>query len=533
MSTLLAAPFAAPLIAAGLGLLLRRSTTAQRTLMGVLMLVLLVDAVALVRATADGVVVATRIGDWPAGLGIPFAADGLAALLLVAMVLMASFALLFAAARGEDRHPLFHPVAAVTLAGVFGAVLTADLFNLFVAFEVMLIGSYVLLTLRGSRSQVRAGTIYVAVNLLASTAFVGGIALVYGTAGTVAFIDLADAVDREPATAVGLAIIIVAISVKASLVPMHTWLPRTYVEAGPAVTALFSGLLTKAGVYVLLRLSSVVIGDAPQVRELLLALALITMVIGVLGAIGRSDVRGILAFHMVSQVGYLLLPLGIWTVAGVTAGIVYLLQYILVKGALFLAAGTIETLTGTGRLDRLGGMLRTHPSVAIGFLLPALALAGLPPSSGFVGKVLLIRAAFEDQQLLAGGIAVAVSLFTLLSMMKIWTGVFWGEPAVVVTEEVEHGALGLPVPAGGAGDDDPPGAARAATVNVGVAADAHHREGRPLSRRALAGMIGPAVLVGLLTIIAGIGAQELIELVEPAARNLIDPTPYLEAVRNA
>lgn len=550
MSGMIAAPFALPLVAAGLALLLRRSTGAQRIVTGILLVLLLIDAVSLVRATRDGVVIATRIGDWPAGLGIPFAADGFAALLLTAMVVMAAFAMLFAGARGEDRHPLFHPTAAVLFAGVLGSVVTADLFNLFVTFEVMLIGSYVLLTLRGSRSQVRAGTIYVAVNLLASTAFVAGIALVYGTAGTVAFVDLADAVAAEPATAVGLAIIVVAIGVKASLVPMHTWLPRTYVEAGPAVTALFSGLLTKAGVYVLLRLSSVVIGDAPQVRELLLAIALLTMIIGVLGAIGRADVRGILAFHMVSQVGYLLLPLGIWTVAGVTAGIVYLLQYILVKGALFLAAGTIETLTGTGRLDGLGGMLRTNPGVAIGFLLPALALAGLPPTSGFVGKVLLVRAAFDVDELLAGGIAIAVSLFTLLSMMKIWTGVFWGEPPKRSTVGGARAARGLPIPAGGADDSGPrrpswlrrdrPAdgeaartSAEAPPTGTEVAADAQHRIGRVLSTSVLAGMIGPAILVGLLTIVVGIGAQGLVELVEPAARNLVDPTNYLEAVRGA
>ena len=524
MSALIAALFGAPILAAGLSLLLRRSIVAQRVLTAALIVFLFGDAVALVTATRDGTVLATRIGDWPVGLGIPFAVDGFAALLLATMVLMAAFALLFATARGEDRHPLFHPVSAVMLAGVLGAVVTADLFNLFVAFEVMLIGSYVLLTLRGSRAQVRAGTIYVAVNLLASTAFVAGVALVYGVAGTVAFADLADALEREPATAVGLAVILVAIAVKASLVPLHSWLPRTYVEASPGVTALFSGLLTKAGVYVLLRLSSVAIGDAPALREALLALALVTMVVGVLGAIGRGDVRGILAFHMVSQVGYLLLPLGIWTVAGVTAGIVYLVQYVLVKGALFLAAGTVETLRGTGRIAELGGMLRTHPSVAIGFLLPALALAGLPPSTGFVGKVLLVRAAFDDGAMLAGGIAVAVSLFTLLSMMKIWTGVFWGEaPAAAGAAELV-GSGGRAVPAGGASDDPPLSSARTTTPPPA---------GQTVGRGALAAMIGPAVLVGIATIVAGVGAQALIELAEPAARVLVDPTPYLEAVRNA
>jgi multicomponent Na+:H+ antiporter subunit D len=519
VSAVLSAPFAAPLVAAALGVLLRGHRGAQRAISAALVLLLLVDGVRLVDATRDGAAIATRVGDWPAGLGIPFAADGFSALLVVVMTTMAGLALVFAAARGEDRHPLFHPMAAVLLAGVLGSVVTADLFNLFVTFEVMLIGSYVLLTLRGGRRQVRAGTIYVGVNLLASTLFLIGVGLVYATAGTVAFADLAVALTEAPGTAVGLGVVAVAIGVKASLVPMHAWLPRTYVEAGPAVTALFSGLLTKAGVYVLLRLSSVALGDAPAIRSLLLGAAVLTMVVGVLGAIGRDEVRGILAFHMVSQVGYLLLPLGIWTVAGVTAGIVYLLQYVLVKGALFLAAGTIETLTGTGKLKDLGGMVRTRPLLALGFLLPALSLGGIPPTSGFVGKFLLIRAAFLDAHWVAGGVAVAVSLFTLLSMVKIWGGVFWGEPTEAVELERHGTPLGLPVLAGGAGSDDPPSLVTTTSP--------------PLSRWALAGMLGPTLLVGVAVVALGLAAQPLLELVEPAARTLIDPTPYLEAVRGA
>ncbi len=512
MSQLLSAPFALPLLAAALGLLLSRRLVLQRAVTGCLVLLLLVDGVLLVRATHDGAAVATRIGDWPAGLGIPYAADGFAALLIVTTTAMAGLALVFAAARGEDRHRLFHPMVGVLLAGVLGSFVTADLFNLFVTFEVMLIGSYVLLTLRGGRRQVRAGTIYVAVNLLASTAFLLGIALVYGTAGTVAFAELGAALGAVPQTAIGMAVVLVAIGVKASLVPMHAWLPRAYTEAGPAVTALFSGLLTKAGVYVLFRLSSAVLGDAPGLRTLFLAAAALTMVVGVLGAIGREDVRGILAFHMVSQVGYLVLPLGIWTVAGVTAGLVYLLQYVLVKGSLFLSAGAIETLAGTGRLSELGGMLRTRRMVAIGFLLPALALAGIPPTSGFVGKYLLVRSAFEGQHWVAGATAVAVSLFTLLSMVKIWTGVFWGEPSTRVRTERTVGALGRPVPAGGSGDVDPPRPV-------------------PLSRWAIAGLVAPPLLVGVATLVLGLGAAWLVDLVEPAANALIDPTAYLEAVR--
>ncbi|MBS3941615.1 MAG: monovalent cation/H+ antiporter subunit D family protein, partial [Actinobacteria bacterium] len=227
-----------------------------------------------------------------------------------------------------------------------------------------------------------------------------------------------------------------------------------------------------------------------------------------------GDMRGILAYHMVSQVGYLILPLGLWSLAGITAGIVYMLQYVLVKGALFVAVGTVETLTGTGKLKELGGMVRTRPWLAVAFIFPALALAGIPPTSGFVGKYLLIRAAFIDAHWIAGGVAVLVSLFTLLSMVKIWNGVFWGELTDRARREPAAAGLGLrPVPAGGAGDEQPP-------------------IPRAPSNRRVKGMIAPAMLVAGAVFVLGIGAQPLIELVEPAAEALLDPAAYLEAVRS-
>jgi multicomponent Na+:H+ antiporter subunit D len=514
VSALLVAPLALPLTVAAVLLLLWRRPTAQRivSLAGVAGSIAV--GVSLVVATAGGQVQATRVGGWPSGLAIPFVADGTSALLVAAASIVSLLCLVVAAARDEDRHPLFHPLVAVLLAGVLGSFVTGDLFNLFVTFEVMLIASYVLVALGGDRREVRAGTIYVTVNLLASALLLIGIGLLYGAAGTVEIASLHRAVAEVPNARIGGSMIAVAIVTKASLVPVHSWLPRVYPTAGPAVTALFSALLTKAGVYVLLRLSSTVFADVPVYRQALLVVAVVTMVVGVLGAVGAKDVRGILSFHMVSQVGYLVLPIGIWTVAGVTAGLVYLLQYLAVKGSLFLSAAAIETFTGTGQLSRLGGMLRSRPAVAIGFLLPALSLAGIPPTSGFVGKFLLVDAAFERGLLLAGGVAVAVSFATLLSMLKIWNGVFWGERTTEVDREPGLAAFGLAVPAGGAGDDDPP------------------RPARPTTVRTIA-LLTPPLLVGALVLVLGVLAGPLIDLVQPAAETLIDPQPYLDAVREA
>jgi multicomponent Na+:H+ antiporter subunit D len=513
-AVLLVLPFALPLLAAALTVLWRHRREAQRVVTFTSVAAVAACGVALVQATRDGAAVATDIGAWPRGLSIIYAVDGYAALLLTAMALAAAVALAFAAGRGEDRHPMFLPMANVLLGGVFGSLVTADLFNLFVAYEVMLIASYVLLTLRGGRRQVRAGVIYVVVNLLASTAFLIGTGLLYGVTGTVNLAALHAAVPGDPAATVGAVVVAVAVAVKASLVPLHGWLPRAYVEAGPAVTALFSALLTKVGVYTLFRLYSVVFAGDPAWQALLVAIAAVTMVVGVLGAVGRGDVRGILAFHMVSQVGYLVLPLGLWTTAAVTGGIVYLLQYIFVKGSLFLAAGAIETLTGTGALDKLGGMVRTRPVLATGFMLSALALAGIPPTSGFVGKFLLIRAAFEADGWLLGTTAVAVSFFTLLSMIKIWNGVFWGTPTDAVAHEQVEVALGREVPG--------------PTFRPTSLSTLPRVE-----RRRATELIAPCVVIGVGTVVLGIAAQWLITLAEPAAAGLIDPSAYLEAVRAA
>lgn len=512
MSALLSAPFWLPLLAGALGLLRRHDPRVQQALSLLALATVLGIGVVLVGVTEGGAVEATQIGGWPVGIAIPFAVDRFAALLLVTTSLMSLVVVVFAIIRGEDRHRLFHPLVNVLVAGVFGSFLTADLFNLFVTFEVMLIASYVLLTLRAGRAQERAGAIYIMTNLLASTVFLLGIGLLYGTVGTVNLGELYGAAS-DPAAAVGAGVVAVAVGVKASLVPLHGWLPRTYVMAGPAVTALFSGLLTKVGVYALFRLYSVVFAGDATWSPLLLLVAGATMLIGVLGAVGKGAMRSILAFHMVSQVGYLVLPLGIWTVSAITAGIVYLLQYIAVKGALFLAAGSVETIVGTGRLSQLGGMARTRPLVAMGFLLPALALAGVPPTSGFVGKFLLIRSAFEGSHYLVGAVAVVVSFFTLMSMVKIWNGVFWGEPSPAVASEENLGATCM------------------------IEAMPSSVDGRPslepvtLTPARLRALALPAFGIGVLTVALGLGAQGLVDLAEPAAQGLVDPSAYLEAVR--
>jgi multicomponent Na+:H+ antiporter subunit D len=497
-------PVAIPLAAAAVAVLAHRWVLLQRLVGFAGGVALLGTGAALIVATADGTVLATQVGGWPPGFAIAFAADPLAALMLTASGVVILACTAFAAARREDEHPLFHPLALVLAAGVAGSFLTADLFNLFVFFEVMLAASYVLVTLGGGRDQIRGGAIYVATNLLASTLLVAGVALAYGTAGTVNMAALAEQAATNGAVAVAGGFFLVAFGVKAALVPVHGWISRAYPVASPAVAALFSGLLTKVGVYAIYRVYAVVFGGDPGFRPALLIVAGLTMLVGVLGAVGAEEMRAILSVHIVSQIGYMIMGLALFTTLGLAAGIFYIVHNIMVKTSLFLVAGAVETFRGTGALDRLGGMARRHPILAVAFAFSALSLAGLPPLSGFFGKLGLVRAGFELAEWWVVAVAVLVSFLTLFSMMKIWTGVFWGkDPGAAVEEASDPGVV--PV-------------ARAGTT------------GAVFTRRRAVALVTPAVILGAIALALGPGAEGLLRLSGTAAEALLDPAPYVQAV---
>ena len=380
----------------------------------------------------DGTVAAVPIGGRDPVIGIVIAADPLSGIMLVVSTLMLLVVMVYAigSTRTKDQAPAFHPVYLVLAAGVAASFLTADLFNLFVSFEVMLTASYVLITLGGSRAQVRHGMTYVVIGLLASTLFITAIGLVYAATGTVNLADLAGALDQvDPTvrTALGL-LLLVVFGVKAAIFPLFQWLPDSYPTAPSPVTALFAGLLTKVGVYAIIRTQTLLFPTGGTSSTVLLVLAALTMTVGVVGAIAQDDVKRILSFHIVSQIGYMIFGLGLFSLAGVAGAVLYIVHHIVVKTTLFLVGGIIEETTGTGQLHRLGGLLHGAPLLAVLFLLPALSLAGIPPLSGFVAKLALVQAGFGAQQWVYAGIALAVSLLTLFSMTKIWNGVFWGTP---------------------------------------------------------------------------------------------------------
>jgi len=488
VSVLLPLPFVLPLLAAAVALLLTGRPRAQRVASLAVSATCVGLATAICIAVTRQDVVVAEIGGWGAPVGITFVADRLAAALLLVGTLMVLAVLVYALGQitPDQERLAFHPVYLVLLAGVSGSFLTGDLFNLFVCFEVMLTASYVLLTIGGSSGQVRAGMTYVVISLVASTAFVVAVGLLYAATGTVTMADLAGRLDQlPPPLRDGLVLLLLGVfGVKAAIFPLFFWLPDSYPTAPGPITALFAGLLTKVGVYAVIR-TQTLFGGYEGPSTLILAIAGATMLVGVLGAIAQNDVKRILSFHIVSQIGYMILGLGLFTLAGLAGAILYVIHHIVVKTALFLVAGIIERQTGTAALSRLSGLVRRSPLLAASFAVAALSLAGIPPFSGFVAKLALVQAGIAEGRYVVVAVSLVVSLCTLFSMSKIWGGAFWGP------QEPEEPPRPLRTP-------------------------------WPMT----------AATVGLVVVSLGITAfaGPLYGYSEAAARDLLDPTPYVSAV---
>ena len=442
---LLPLPIVLPLVAAGFSVVFARYQRLQRLLSIVtLVAVVVIAGILLHNADNDGAAV-VQLGGWAAPIGISLVADRLSALLLVVSSAVLLSVLLYAVGQGvadgrRSRVAVFHPCYLVMAAGIAMAFLTGDLFNLFVAFEVMLVASYVLITLDGGAEQIRAGMTYVVVSLLASVLFVTAIGLVYATTGTVNMADAAVRLEDAPdgvRLALGL-VLLVVFGIKAAIFPLFSWLPDSYPTAPSPVTAVFAGLLTKVGVYAILRTQTLLFPDEQVIADVLLVIAILTMVVGILGALVQDDLKRLLSFTIVSHIGYMLFGLGLASGAGLAGAILYTVHHIVVQTTLFLVAGLIERREGTSSLARSGGLQHVAPLLAVLYLLPALSLAGIPPLSGFLAKLGLLQAGLEDGgglALAAVAAAIATSLLTLYAVGRAWTAIFWGPVAEIVRDD--------------------------------------------------------------------------------------------------
>ena len=376
---------------------------------------------------------ATNLGDWPGPFGIVLVADLFSAATVIAASLAALVSLVVVILSQDLRQRKYIvPFMLFLLAGVNGAFMTGDIFNLFVFFEVTLLASYALMAIGAGRLQTEAAFKYVVINVIGSTFLLVGIGLLYGELGTLNMAHLAiraeTAENGAVVTAVG-ALLMAAFGIKAALIPFHFWLPGAYAQLPSGVAVFFGAVLTKVGVYSMIRVFTLVLGhDHEFIQPALLTMAGLSIVLGALGAVAQRDIRSILTWDIISQVGYMIMGLALFTTASVGAAIFFMLQYMPVKAALFSVAAAVERLRGTGNIRRLGGLARAYPLLAILFLVPAMSLGGVPPFSGFWGKLSILEAALRLDGPVAyamAGAALVGSLLTLFAMFRIWQWVFW------------------------------------------------------------------------------------------------------------
>ena len=331
--------------------------------------------------------------------------------------------------------------------GVNISFLAGDLFNLYVGFEVFLVASYVLLTLGASAGRVRAGVGYVMVSMASSMIFLLALGYVYSSVGTMNMAQIGQRMQEIPEgtrTAI-FATLLVAFGIKAAVVPLDAWLPDSYPTAPSLVTAVFAGLLTKVGVYAIIRARTSIF-TAGGLDTVLMWVALATMLVGILGAIAQSDIKRLLSFTLVSHIGYMIFGVSLGTAQGLSGAIFYAVHHILVQTALFLVVGLVERQAGTSSLRRLGSLMYSAPLIGILYFIPAINLGGIPPFSGFLGKVILLQAGANEGSWMAWVLivgAVVTSLLTLYVMMLVWAKGFQRDRADAPEGNV---ALARPAP---------------------------------------------------------------------------------------
>lgn len=425
------APVLVPLLTALLAAALAHHARLRRLAsLGGALALMAAAAALFIRVRQEGAI-SVAMGNWPLPYAIEFVADGLGVALMLTAALLGLCVIVHALATdpAPEERPGLHPLLHALLAAVMAVFLAGDLFNLYVWFELMLTATLGLLVLGAERRHAEAALKYFAVSMLGTLLMLAAVGLIYGATGHLNFAALQVAV-RDPQIAAGLPVhvtlLLLALLLKAGVFPLFVWLPASYHTLPVSALALIGGLLTKVALYVVLRLLGGVFIDVPGLLvEALGWLAVITMVSGVLGAAYHWDIRRILAFHIVSQIGYLLLGVALASPAGAAGTAFFLIHNVLVKAQLFLICGLIWMAAGHHDLRRIGGLYVARPLLAVLFLIGAFSLVGVPPSSGFWGKLLLVREAFAQERIAWGGAALGVGLLTLYSMSKIWLEGFW------------------------------------------------------------------------------------------------------------
>ncbi len=449
----------------------------------------------LIYVNQNGMLV-SQMGGHAAPFGISLVIDSLSAVMLAITSVITFTTVIFSLATIDiDRERFaFYPLIGFLLLGINFAFLTGDLFTLYVSFEVMLMSSFVLLTLGGEKGQLAGGLKYVTLNLISSIIFLIAAGLTYAVVGTLNLAQLAERlsdVSSPSITTLLAGLFLIAFGIKAAIFPLFFWLPASYHTPPIAVTALFGGILTKVGIYAMWRVLVMVFpNDMVLLQPLVLTLAALTMVTGVLGAVAQSEIRRLLSFHIISQIGYLLMGIGLMTQQGMMGTVFFVVHVILAKTALFFIAGVIHDEQGSYSLKKLGGFQKSHPFLAGLFLVAALSLAGIPPFPGFWAKLILIQAGLAAGQYWVVAIALIVSVLTLYSMTKLWHEIFWKSRPTPIPQPAQPAK--------------------------------NHRHARLI--------MTPSVMLVLVILLITVFTEPLIGIAQVAAEGVLSPQPYIQTV---
>ena len=491
MNNLIILPIIIPFIIGAVLIIFPKHHRLQRVVSGFTAVGMLLLSIYLAIVVYQNGIIVLEAGNWSAPFGIVLVADMFATLMILLTSLLSAACLFFAfkTITPQREKFYFYPFYFFLLVGVNGAFLTGDIFNLFVFFEVMLLSSYALIVNGGTKYQLRESFKYVIINVFASALFVVAVAWLYSVTGSLNMAHISERIAELEQTGVVNVIAImffIVFASKGALFPLYFWLPKSYFGPPAAIAALFGGLLTKVGIYAIIRVFTLVFYHEPSYthKAVIVTIAGFTMLFGVLGAVSQFDFKRILSYHIISQVGYMVMGLGIFTPLAVAGAIYYIVHHMIVKTALFLFAGAAERVTGTTDLKKMGGLLKTHPVLSWLFFISAISLAGIPPFSGFFSKFPIILAGFQEEQYIISGVALLVGLLTLFSMMKIFSYAFWGKQK-------------------------------------------HTNEQAKLPIGKLLLPIAPLVA---LTIILGIAAEPIFQYSLQVAEQIMDPSIYIESV---
>ncbi|TXL68045.1 Na+/H+ antiporter subunit D [Cerasibacillus terrae] len=490
MNNLAILPIIIPLISGAILAFVHSKVSLSRTLAKLFMLINLGVVIYLTLEVINYGTIILETGEWVAPYGIVLVADSLAAVLVLTTNIIAVAAVFYAPhslTEAKEKH-YFYTFFFFIISGVSGAFLTGDLFNLFVFFEVLLIASYALIVLGGEKVQLRESLKYVLINVFSSILFVTAIAFLYGVVGTVNMAQIAERVQEVDQqgilTTIGILLFFV-FATKAALFPLYYWLPKSYIVPNPVVSALFAALLTKVGIYSIIRVFSLIFIHRPDLtHEAFIWIAGLSMIFGVIGALATNNIKLIIAYNIIPAIGFIMMGIGFFNESGMSGSIYYLIHDMIIKTALFMLVGIIAYVAGTSDLRKMKGLIHDYPLLGWLLFIAAFVLAGIPPFSGFIGKIQLLKGAFENGEVVIAIIALGTSLLILYSVMKIFIRGFWGE----------------------------------------------RQTNNKLEKKPIFGMVTPVIFLLACSTILGIGAEWFVPTIESISSDLLNPQNYIDSV---